>query len=176
MSDETANPTEETTTPEVTQEPQGTPETDWKAEARKWESRAKADHELANKWREYETSQKSEHEKLADELARVQAEASQASATLLRYEVASEKGISGEATKLLKGTTREELESEAALLLSLIADQSKPKTPKPDENQGKPAPSSLGQLTREDLKGMTDAEIVKARAEGHLDDLLGKTR
>lgn len=176
MSDETANPTEETTTPEVTQEPQGTPETDWKAEARKWESRAKADHELANKWREYETSQKSEHEKLADELARVQAEASQASATLLRYEVASEKGISGDATKLLKGSTREELETEADLLLSLIADQSKPKTPKPDENQGKPAPSSLGQLTREDLKGMTDAEIVKARTEGRLDDLLGKTR
>lgn len=176
MSDETATPTEETTTPETPDAPQGAPEVDWKAEARKWESRAKADHDLANKWREYETSQKSEHEKLADELAAARAEASQASTTLMRYQIASEKGIPSSALDLLVGATREELETNADKLLSLIADQSKPKTPKPDENQGKPAPTSVGQLTREDLKGMTDSEIVKARAEGRLDELLGKSR
>ena len=179
MSDELNTPEEPTVvvdTPAV--EPQGnTPEVDWKAEARKWENRAKAakaDSEAAAKWREYETSQKSEHEKLADELARVQAEASQASAELLRFKIAAEKGISGEATKLLKGTTQEELESEAELLLSLIANQSKPKTPLPDENQGKPAPATIGQLTEADLKNMSPADILKAKAAGQLDDLLGK--
>ena len=177
MSDEitTENPpVEENATSDAPEAPQGAPETDWKAEARKWETRAKADHELANKWREYEETQKSEHEKLADELARAKAEASQASAELLRLRIAAEKGITGDATKLLKGSTQEELESEANLLLSLIADQSKPKAPKPDENQGKPATAVLGQLTEADLKTMTPAEIMQAKAEGRLNSLLGK--
>ena len=175
MSDETANPpAEETNVPEVPEAPQGAPETDWKAEARKWESRAKADHELAAKWREYEDTQKSDHEKLAEELAREKAEATQAKAELLRLKIASEKGITGDATKLLRGSTQEELEAEADLLLSLIADQSKPKGPKPDENQGKPAPAVQGQLTQADLKSMKPEDIIQAKAEGRLDELMGK--
>lgn len=175
MSDETANPIDEATTiPEPSVEPQGKDEVDWKSEARKWESRAKADHELANKWREYESSQKTEHEKLAEENARLAAEASQASTTLMRYQVAAEKGIPNDALDLLVGSTREELESAADKLMSLIADQSKPKALKPDENQGKPAPTSLGQLTQADLKGMSDKQIMEARAAGRLDQLLGK--
>lgn len=177
MSDEkiTENPpVEEPQAPEVVEAPQGAPETDWKAEARKWETRAKADHELAQKWREYEDTQKSDHEKLAEELAREKAEASQAKAELLRLRIASEKGISGEATKLLKGSTQEELEAEADLLLSLIADQSKPKTPNPDLNQGQPAPATVGQIDKATLDTMTPAEIMKAKNEGRLDSLLGK--
>lgn len=176
MSDITAEnpPVDETQTPPAPEAPQGAPETDWKAEARKWEARAKADHELAQKWREYEDTQKSDHEKLADELARAKEEAARASSELLRLKIASEKGITGDATKLLKGSTQEELEAEADLLLSLIADQSKPKAPKPDENQGKPAPAVQGQLTQADLKTMTPEEIIQAKADGRLDDLLGK--
>lgn len=171
------NATPETNEPIAPEQPDAEPQgdsTDWKAEARKWEARAKADHEIANKWRDYEASQKTEHEKLADELAREKAEAAQAKAELLRLRIASEKGITGDATKLLKGSTQEELESEAELLLSLIADQSKPKGPKPDEHQGKPAPSALGQLTQADLSTMSPANIMKARAEGRLDQLMGK--
>jgi hypothetical protein len=41
--------------------------------------------------------------------------------------------------QLLTGSTKEELEAAADTLLGLIADQSKPKTPRPDQNQGKPA-------------------------------------
>lgn len=181
MSDETAITNTEATTPQTpepvaTDEPQGASETDWKKEARKWEARAKEAltfKEAADKWREYELSQKSEHEKLAEELARVQAEASQASATLLRYEIAAEKGITGEATKLLKGSTREELEAEAELLLSLIANQSKPSI-MPDTNQGKPAAANIGQLTQADLETMSPSEIMAAKAAGRLDELLGK--
>ena len=140
MSEEiTTTPTEEATPIETGSEPQGSQETDWKAEARKWEARAKADHEAANQWREFETSQKSEVEKMADELARFKAEASESSTKLLKFEIASQKGIPTEALDLLNGSTREELESSADKLLSLIADQSKPNTPKPDLNQGKPS-------------------------------------
>jgi hypothetical protein len=176
MSDEITT-TEPTVEPVVTEEPQGAPvETDWKAEARKWENRAKAakaDSEDATKWREYEAAQKPIQERIAEELAQTKAAAAEAAAKLLRYEVAAAKGITGEATKLLKGSTPEELEAEADLLLSLIASQSKPKTPLPDENQGKPAPSSVGQLTKEDLKSMTPTEINEAKAAGRLNDILG---
>ena len=146
MSDEITTPTTETApadTVETPQEPQGSTETDWKAEARKWENRAKADHEAAKRWREFEQSQKSDVEKMADELARYKAEASEASTKLLKFEVASQKGIPAEALDLLVGSNREELESAADKLLSLIADQSKPTTPKPDANQGKPATGSV---------------------------------
>jgi hypothetical protein len=124
-----------------TSEPQGsaTPDTDWKAEARKWEARAKADHEAANRWREFETSQKSDFEKIQEELGRYKTEASEASVKLLKYEVATQKGIPSEALELLNGNSREELEEAADKLLNLIANQSKTNTPKPDLNQGKPA-------------------------------------
>lgn len=177
MSDETAitnETTEEPTTPEVTTEPQGKEDTDWKAEARKWETRAKADHDAAKAWREYELSQKSEHEKLAEQLAAAQAEASQASTTLLRYQIAAEKGIPNDALDLLVGSTREELQTAADKLLSLIADQSRPKTPTPDMNQGQPATAKVGQLTQADLDKMSPTEIMKAKSEGRLDELLGK--
>jgi hypothetical protein len=128
---------------EVTEEtPQGTtPDTDWKAEARKWENRAKSDHDAANKWREFELSQKSDLEKLTEELDRYKSEASEASLRLLRHEVAATKGIPHEALELLTGSDREELEAAADKLLSLMANQSKTNTPKPDLNQGKPANS-----------------------------------
>lgn len=178
MSEVEITTTEEPTVEVAVAEPQGTtPETDWKAEARKWEARAKAskaDSEAAAKWREYEEAQKPLQERMAAELAQTKAEASQAQAELLRLKIASEKGITGDATKLLKGTTQEELEAEAELLLSLIANQSKPKTPLPDENQGKPAPATVGQLTEADLKNMSPSDIMKAKAAGQLDDLLGR--
>lgn len=123
-------------------EPQGeAQETDWKALARKWEARAKAakaDGDDAAKWREYEHSQKSEHEKLADKLVAAEAIAAEASAKLTRFEVAAAKGVPAEAVDLLNGTTKEELEASADKLLALIANQSKSAL-KPDVNQGKPA-------------------------------------
>jgi hypothetical protein len=142
MSDETNEVIEDTETTEIVNEPQAqaeASETDWKSEARKWEARAKAakaDSEAANKWREYERSLKPEQERLAEELAQVRTEASEATVKLLRYEVATQKGVPSDAIDLLTGSSREELESSADKLLSLIANQSK--TPiKPDINQGK---------------------------------------
>lgn len=145
MSEEMTAPDDVTTDDVTPEEPQGKPETDWKAEARKWEARAKAakaDAEDAQKWREYEQAQKPAQERLADELAQAKAEAERASAQLLRYEIAAAKGITGEATLLLKGTTRDELEAEADILLKLVASQSK-NTPRPDANQGKPADGGI---------------------------------
>lgn len=176
MSDEITTENIEPETTVETAEPQGNADTDWKAQARKWEARAKdaqADRELAAKWREYESSQKSEYEKLAEELAKANATASEATSKLTRYEVAAEKGIPAEAIDLLSGATKEDLETAADKLLSLIADQSKPKTPRPDELQGKPTSGNAGQLTQADLKGMTAPQIMEAKAAGRLNDVLG---
>lgn len=160
--------------------PQGEPgdSTDWKAEARKWEKRAKdanGERELADKWREYEASLKPAQERMAEELANTKAEAESARAALLRYEIASEKNIPNDAIKLLNGSSREELEEAADVLVALIANQSKPKSPLPDENQGKQAPAGAGQITdRDALKSMSPKEIMEAKNSGRLDSLLGK--
>lgn len=178
MSEIEVTNTEPTVEPVEVVEPQGTAtETDWKAEARKWENRAKAakaDSEAATKWREYEQAQKPIQERLAEELAQIKAEAALATAELLRLKVAADKGITGDALDLLTGTTLEELETKADKLRSLIADQSKPKTPLPDTNQGKPAPSVVSQLTEADLKNMSATDIMAAKANGQLDELLGR--
>ena len=141
MSEEINETTAPTEIVENETEPQGeVSETDWKAEARKWESRAKAakvDSEDANRWREYEKSLKPEQERIAEELAQAKAEAIQSSTKLMKYEIASQKGIPSDAIDLLNGNTREDLESSADKLLSLIANQSKTIT-KADVNQGKP--------------------------------------
>jgi hypothetical protein len=139
MSEETNETTELSESVEAVEAQAEIIETDWKAEARKWESRAKAakaDSEAATKWREYEKSLKPEQERLAEELSQIKAEASEANAKLLRYEVATQKGVPNDAVDLLNGSTKEELESAADKLLSLIANQSKTPT-KPDVNQGK---------------------------------------
>ena len=179
MSDDIiVNDTAEEPTDDVIAEPQGDADTtDWKAEARKWEKRAKdanGDRELAQKWREYEASLKPAQERMAEELAAVKAAEETARLALLRYEVATDKGIPSDAIRLLNGSSREELEEAADALVALIASQSKPKQPMPDESQGRPATAALGQLSKEDLKTMTAAEIMQAKAEGRLNDVIGK--
>jgi hypothetical protein len=144
MSDETNEVIEATTTTETAEGSQAqaeNTETDWKSESRKWEARAKAakaDSDDASKWREYEKSLKPAQERLAEELSQVKAEASEAAVKLMRYEVATQKGVPNDAIDLLSGSSREELESSADKLLSLIANQSKSPI-KPDINQGKAA-------------------------------------
>jgi hypothetical protein len=145
MSEEIENTTEQSESVEQAEAQAEVQETDWKAEARKWESRAKAakaDSEAAAKWRDYEKSLKPEQERLAEELAQIKAEASEATTKLMRYEVATQKGVPSDAVDLLTGSTKEELESAADKLLSLIANQSKTPT-KPDVNQGKAASGGI---------------------------------
>jgi hypothetical protein len=133
---------------ETAEEPQGS-DVDWKAEARKWEKRAKDANSLrdaAEKWQEYERSLKPEQERLAEELTSAKHEAESARVQLLRYEIAAEKGIPSEAIKLLNGSSREELEESSETLMALIAKQSETKQPRPDMSQGR-AVSAGGNTT-----------------------------
>lgn len=101
--------------------------TDWKAEARKWEQRAKENlakvNELspaAARLAEIEESNKTAEQKAAERAAALEdsERASQATITgleskLLRYEVAAAKGLDLKAALRLQGTTKEEIEADA---------------------------------------------------------------
>jgi hypothetical protein len=119
------------------------PETDWKAEARKWEQRAKENAALkakAEKWDELEESQKTEIQKATDRAAAAEAKATEQAAKLARLEVAQEHGITKDEAKLLTGTTPEQLAEQAAAILAIRGDK-KPPVPQPDPSVGPKAPA-----------------------------------
>ena len=115
---------------------------------------------------------KTENEKLLERIAAAEKAATETSEKLtaseqraLRSEVALAKGVPVE---LLTGTTQEELEASATTLLAF-----KGTPPRPDMGgglRGSDIGDSKKQLTS--VEGMTSAEIVQAKEEGLLNDLL----
>lgn len=97
-------------------------ETDWKAEARKWEARAKdnlasarANEDAAKRLAELEDAQKSEAQKQQEALEKAQRELAELTVAKTRAEVAAAKGVPAE---LLTGSTQEELEARADDLIA----------------------------------------------------------
>lgn len=107
------------TTNEPTKEPQGTEvdyEAKWKeavAQSRKWEERAKANKEKADKWDEYEQQGMSEAEKVAKRAEAAEAELAQLKADAKRREDAHEvaKATGVPESLLLHCSSREDMES-----------------------------------------------------------------
>lgn len=112
-------------TPQGVQEPEAPEvpqETDWKAEARKWESRAKenlnaakANETAAKRLAEIEEAQKSEAEKASERVAAAEKRAAELELRSIRAEVAAAKGVPA---NLLSGSTQEELEAAADALIA----------------------------------------------------------
>lgn len=97
-------------------------ETDWKAEARKWEARAKdnlasarVNEDAAKRLAELEDAQKSEAQKQQEALEKAQRELAELTVAKTRAEVAAAKGVPAE---LLTGGTQEELEAAADALIA----------------------------------------------------------
>jgi hypothetical protein len=88
--------------------------------------------------------------------------------------VAQTKGVPAE---LLEGSTEDELNASADRLLAWRGDTGQQKTPPATSSRvaGERGNEISGprQLTREDLKTMTPADIEKARKEGQLNELMG---
>ena len=154
MADEPTNePTEEPTDePDQPDEP-ARDEPDWKAEARKWEARAKENKDAASKLKELEDAQKTEQERLTEKLNATETRAKEAELKAARLEVATEKGLPKTSVKFLTGTTPEELEASADELLELI----KPKQDEP--SGGKPKPR-LEDDTPSDDEDMNPSELA----------------
>jgi hypothetical protein len=159
--------------------PPAEPDKDWKAEAEKWKSLARKHEDnaksvlsKAKQFDEYAESQKTEQQKLADAAALAKADADAAKAELAIERAARRHGLKDEDLDLL-GThgTPEEIEQRAARLAARLK-AAAPATDFGGGNRGsdtKKAP----QLSRDDLKRMTPDAIVKAQADGRLNDLMG---
>lgn len=99
--------------------------TDWKAESRKWESRAKENTAAAQRLAEIEEEKKTDEQKVTDRIAAAEKRAADLETQVIRAEVAAAKGIPAE---LLHGGTKEQLEAEADALIAFkgIAPEPKP--------------------------------------------------
>lgn len=101
-------------------------ETDWKAEARKWEQRAKENKSAADRLNALEAANKSEVEKANDAKAAAEQHAAKAEAEALRWKVAAKHGISDEDAELfLTGTDEETLIKQAQRLTDRASDRKK---------------------------------------------------
>jgi hypothetical protein len=91
----------------------------------------------AAKFDEIDQQSKSEAEKAAERITAAESARLAAEARADRIEVALEKGLTPSQAKRLVGSTREELEADADELLKDLGDSNKPRSPKPDPNQGR---------------------------------------
>lgn len=128
---------------EPPKEPQGT---DWKAEARKWEQRAKENKDASEKLKQLEEAQLSELEKAQKQAEEAKAEADRLRAEKVRddavKQAAKESGVDYELLTLMAGTSQEEIAANAELLKAKIA--AVPKYPAIEDRgaQAKPALSA----------------------------------
>lgn len=113
-----------------------TTETDWKAEARKWESRAKENFSATEELQKLKDAEKTDLQRATDAAAAAQSELASAKAEAARLRIAAAHGIGGDHLDLLTGDTDEELEAKAKKLAALIT---KPEPVEP-ERKGAWAP------------------------------------
>ena len=145
---------------------------DWEAEARKWkelsrknESRMK---ENAEKARLYDEAQ--EQGKAQEAAAKAEARAAAMEAEAMRAKVAAATGVDAD---LLSGSSEEELRASAERLLAWRGAQVPKGAPAADAGVRGDEIRAARQLTREDLKKMSPAEIIKARQDGQLNNIMG---
>jgi hypothetical protein len=95
----------------------------------------KARQELEARLTELEDRDKSEVQKLTGKLSKIEQERDEYRKALIRYEVANEKNVPAKLVPLLTGSTREEIEAQAALIL----ETAKPVDPDFDGGPREPA-------------------------------------
>lgn len=131
-------------------------ETDWKAEARKWEQRAKENATAAAQLKALEDAQKTEQQRLEERAAAAEARAAALELDSARATVALDKGLTASQAKRLVGSTIDELAADADQLL-LDLGKPAPKTPAADPSQG-PKPGTGALSPAEQF-----AEIIRAK-------------
>lgn len=103
-------------------------ETDWKAEARKWEERAKANKSASEKLAEIEEASKSEAQKLAERAEAAERALAEAQADALRSKVIAKHSIPEDYHDFIVGASEEELTAKAEKVKKLIEAQSEAPT------------------------------------------------
>lgn len=157
-------------------------EVDWEAKANHWkemsrknEARAKSNAEKAQKFDELEEQSKSELQKAIERAEAAEKRMQAAEAEALRARVGAEKGID---PGLLVGESEEEIREHAEKLLKWRGPgQSQEKQPASTSSnlsgdRGDQI-SQVKQLSRDDLRHMSSKEIVQARKDGRLNEIMG---
>lgn len=109
-------------------------------EAAKYRTEAKANADAAAELAKIRESQKSEAEKVAERLAAAEKAAEQAQRDALRFKIAAKFQIDDERADLyLTGSDEETLTRQAEGLAALREEAGKPRQPRPDPSQGRPA-------------------------------------
>ena len=153
------------------------PQVDWEAEARKWkelsrknESRMKENAEKARLYDEAQEQGKSELQKAQEAAAKAEARAAAMEAEAMRAKVAAATGVDAD---LLSGSSEDELRASAERLLAWRGAQVPKGAPAADAGVRGDEIRAARQLTRDDLKKMSPAEIIKARQDGQLNNIMG---
>lgn len=127
--------------PAPTEHPDPDKGTDWKAEARKWEARAKENSTAAARLAEIEENAKTEDQKRADRMAALETELagykSREQVAAWAAEIVKNSKVPADA---LRGSTREELEQHFQQIKSLM-----PKEPEPKKGAAAPYVAGEGQ-------------------------------
>lgn len=116
----------------------------WKERAKKAEAEARANRDKAKQLDSLQESTKSDLQKVIDRATAAETARDEAVAGLLRYQVASEKGLPADAVKLLTGTTRDEIEESADTVAGLIKGAAKGAATKPVSGLGKADENGAG--------------------------------
>ena len=115
---ETNTETAENTAPE-TEKVEST-ETDWKAEARKWESRARSNKDAAEKLAQLEDAQKSEAQRLTERAETAERKLQEAETERTRLNVIAQHSIPANLQHLVKGADEAEMTAAAKSLAELV--------------------------------------------------------
>lgn len=131
----------EPTTDAAAQE-QRTPETDWVAEARKWEQRAKENKSAADRLKALEDEKKSTEQRAAEREAAAEKRAVDAEARAARRDIALEYGLSKDDAGLLDHLTDEgAMRAVAGRLSAQASEQIKNGNYAPTEGRTPPPPT-----------------------------------
>lgn len=159
---------------------------DWQAKSREWEKRAKENFGKATEYDKLVAASQTETERAQSDAAAARQHVDE-----MRSEIASAKieaaltGVVPDPAavvadlNLAKFVTDDgKVDAEAVTALrtkyeALAPAGNGPRTPAPTPGQGANSTPRAGQINREALDGMTPAEIVKARRDGLLNDVLG---
>ncbi len=129
----------------------------------------------AKKLADLEEANKSEIEKAQARAEAAEKRLQETELARLRSEIALAKGLTPSQAKRLVGTTADELEADAAELLTDLKNIAPPGAPAPDGqgNQGEPVGQTKQITSRDELSKMTREEKLAAYRDGRLKSLTG---
>lgn len=159
-------------------------DTDWRAHARTWETRARENAEKAKKWEEAEAAKRTKEENDRIAIDQANKRAQDAEEALMRERVARETGVLPD---FLAGGSEEEMRAAAAKALEWRGPQSTdpPKPPTAavpastvtSADKLGHAPNQVQQLTKEQFVALDPAERMEAVRAGQCQNLgIGKPK